>query len=672
MKQTPFIRQIIFPMLLLFLTLDLIVLIGGWHVISRPAAERAMPLFWLSVLVIGVSFGGLVWFAQYLTQVEAAINQSYKAFESRIDEQARHLTLFNTFFTQEVADHQQHKTKFELINSIFEHSLEGILITDRTGTIMKLNPSYMQITGYTEEECLGKNPRMLNSGIHDRVFFKNLWDALRKNGYWEGEIWNRRKNGEAFPAWLKISAIHDERGNVSNYLGVFHDLTDLKHSQRQVAYQANYDALTGLPNRYLFRDHLEMALTQAQRHHHHVGVIFLDLDNFKTVNGSLGYAVGDLLLQEFAGRLKKCCRAEDTIARLAGDEFMIILPEMKHDGQNAIEVAQRILQSFSEPFFIKGHQIMSSASIGLTLYPADGHDVATLEKNADIARHRAKEQGRNTYMLYTKPMQDVLMERMELERDLYNALACDELRVYYQPQLDMKSGKIVGTEALVRWQRQDELVSPDKFIPFAEESGLIVPLGEWVLRQACWQTKIWHEAGFRDLSIAINLSAKQFQNDHLVILVAEVLQETGLSPQYLRLEITESTVMKDVGHAVEIMCRLRELGIRLSIDDFGTGYSSLNYLKCFPLDEIKIDKSFVKDIPDRHDDVAIAKAIFSLAHSLNMKVLAEGIENEVQLEFMRRHDCDEIQGFFFSKPIKSEEMTTLLTDDKHLQFSASS
>ncbi|GAK52142.1 diguanylate cyclase/phosphodiesterase with PAS/PAC sensor(S) [Candidatus Moduliflexus flocculans] len=648
---------------------DAIALFGGWHVLSLSSTERVVSFLWVCALMLGLSIGGVFWIFRKMTYVEETITQSYKTFETRIEEQARHLAMFNAFFTQEVADHQRHKTEFELINNIFEHSLEGIMITDMTGAIVKLNPSYTQITGYAESECLGKNPRMLNSGIHDQVFFENLWDELRKHEHWEGEIWNRRKTGEAFPAWLKISAIHNERGEVSHYLGVFHDLTDLKHSQRQIAYQANYDALTGLPNRHLFRDHLEMALAQAQRHHHHVGVIFLDLDNFKTVNGTLGYAVGDVLLQEFAARLKRCCRAEDTIARLAGDEFMILLPEMKPHGHDAIEVAKRILQSFSSPFFIKGHQIMSSASIGMTIYPDDGYDVATLEKNADIARNRAKEQGRNTYMLYTRPMQDVLMERMALERDLYNALTQNELRVYYQPQLDMKTGKIVGAEALVRWQRQEELVSPDKFIPFAEESGLIVPLGEWVLRQACRQTKIWHEAGFHELSIAINLSAKQFQNDHLVKLVADVLLETGLPPHSLRLEITESTVMKDVSLAVEIMCSLRALGIRLSIDDFGTGYSSLNYLKCFPLDEIKIDKSFVKDIPERHDDVAIAQAIFSLAHSLNMKVLAEGIENEVQLEFMRRNDCDQIQGFLFSKPIKSEEMTSLLTDGKQLQFS---
>ncbi len=557
----------------------------------------------------------------------------------------------------------------QLLHAIFEYSLEGIIMTDIQGTILRVNPSYSRITGYTADECIGKNPRMLHSGFHDQIFYAGMWNTLTQTGEWEGEIWDRRKSGEAYPQWLRISAVRSEQGDVTHYVGVFHDLTDLRHNQSQMAYQSQYDALTGLPNRQLFNDHLDMAMTQAQRHYASVGVMFLDLDNFKTVNGSLGYAVGDGLLQEFALRLKACCRHGDTVARLGGDEFMLILPDLKSGERDSIEVAQRILQSFSEPFIIKGHQILSSASIGITIYPNDGDEVATLEKNADIARNRAKEEGRNSYVLYTRSMQESVVERMELERDMYNALNNGEFRMYYQPQVDLKSGRVVGTEALIRWQRENELIPPDKFIPLAEDTGLIVPLGEWVLRTACRQTKQWHDDGFGELSIAINLSAKQFQNDHLVGLIQNILQETGLPPQALWLEITENTVMKDVGKAAEIMRQLRELGVRLSIDDFGTGYSSLNYLKYFPLDEIKIDKSFVRDIPARWDDVAIAKAIFTLAHSLNMRVLAEGIETSVQLEFMRLHDCDEIQGFLFSKPVTSQELSDMLTSGKHLTFS---
>ena len=542
-------------------------------------------------------------------------------------------------------------------------------MTDIQGTILHVNPSYSRITGYTADECIGKNPRMLHSGFHDQIFYAGMWNTLTQTGKWEGEIWDRRKSGEAYPQWLRISAVRSAQGDVTHYVGVFHDLTDLRHNQSQMAYQSQYDALTGLPNRQLFNDHLDMAMTQAQRHYASVGVMFLDLDNFKTVNGSLGYAVGDGLLQEFALRLKACCRHGDTVARLGGDEFMLILPDLKSGERDSIEVAQRILQSFSEPFIIKGHQILSSASIGITIYPNDGDEVATLEKNADIARNRAKEEGRNSYVLYTRSMQESVVERMELERGMYNALNNGEFRMYYQPQVDLKSGRVVGTEALIRWQRENELIPPDKFIPLAEDTGLIVPLGEWVLRTACRQTKQWHDDGFGELSIAINLSAKQFQNDHLVGLIQNILQETGLPPQALWLEITENTVMKDVGKAAEIMRQLRELGVRLSIDDFGTGYSSLNYLKYFPLDEIKIDKSFVRDIPARWDDVAIAKAIFTLAHSLNMRVLAEGIETSVQLEFMRLHDCDEIQGFLFSKPVTSQELSDMLTSGKHLTFS---
>ena len=639
-KVTIWARRLDWPLLLTFCLLVLALIFGFYH--AEMTLWRGGLLFAVMLLALGA--------------------MTRRVRRRGADESPISLDPPQPAPSHDTADRQ-------LLHAIFEYSLEGIIMTDIQGTILHVNPSYSRITGYTADECIGKNPRMLHSGFHDQIFYAGMWNTLTQTGEWEGEIWDRRKSGEAYPQWLRISAVRAEQADITHYVGVFHDLIDLRHNQSQMAYQSQYDALTGLPNRQLFNDHLDMAMTQAQRHHAKVGVMFLDLDNFKTVNGSLGYTVGDGLLQEFALRLKASCRHGDTVARLGGDEFMIILPDLKSGERDSIEVAQRILQSFSEPFIIKGHQILSSASIGITIYPNDGDEVATLEKNADIARNRAKEEGRNSYVLYTRSMQESVVERMELERGMYNALNNGEFRMYYQPQVDLKSGRVVGTEALIRWQRENELIPPDKFIPLAEDTGLIVPLGEWVLRTACRQTKQWHDDGFGELSIAINLSAKQFQNDHLVGLIQNILQETGLPPQALWLEITENTVMKDVGKAAEIMRQLRELGVRLSIDDFGTGYSSLNYLKYFPLDEIKIDKSFVRDIPARWDDVAIAKAIFTLAHSLNMRVLAEGIETSVQLEFMRLHDCDEIQGFLFSKPVTSQELSDMLTSGKHLTFS---
>ena len=638
----------------------------AFYELKSDRVFRAVQTVYLLGAVLSLSMGaGLVWF---LNKTERRMKQAHKTFEARIEDQARQLTLFNDFFTREVADHQRDLLEFQLINRIFEHSLEGIIISDAQGRILKINPAFTLITGYSENECLGQNPRLLQSGIHGDAFYQEMWTSLKKTGRWENEIWNRRKNGEAYPQWLSMSAITTEHGEMTHYIAVFHDISELKHSQRQIAHQAYHDALTGLPNRQLFKDHLEMAIAQAQRRNTKVGVIFLDIDRFKQVNDSLGYPVGDALLQEVARRLKHCCRNVDTVARLGGDEFMIVLPDLHAGGHDAVEVAERILDSLAHPFSFRAQEVISSASLGLTLYPVDGQDVVTLEKNADIAMNRAKEQGRNTYVLYTRTMQDSVIQRLDLERDLRRAVKNEEFTLHYQPQVDIQSGRIIGMEALLRWQKPGDVpISPDVFIPLAEETGLIVPLGEWVLRTACRQTKQWRDSGFEELTIAINLSAKQFQDERLIRVVQDVLGETGLPAESLRLEITEHTVMKDVEKAITMMIVLRKLGVRLSIDDFGTGYSSLHYLKSFPLDEIKIDKSFVKDIPTHRDDVAIAKAIFSLAHSMDMKVLAEGVETVTQLEFMREHKCDGMQGFLFSKAISTEEFTALLKEGRKLQ-----
>ncbi|MBD3305495.1 EAL domain-containing protein [candidate division KSB3 bacterium] len=596
--------------------------------------------------------------SDHFRQMRNRIQQTTIALEECLREKSDH-----------VSRCQNVQMELQLANEVLEHSLEGIMITDVKGKIIKVNPAFTAVTGYAAEECLGQNPRMLKSGIQDTDFYQAMWKALTTTGRWENEIWNRRKNGEAYPQWLSISAIRTANGKPSYYVAVFHDMSDIKQNQEQMTYQAYHDALTGLPNRQLLRDHLEMALAQAQRHTARVGVLLLDLDHFKNVNDALGHAIGDLLLQEVAKRLKRCCRTVDTVARLGGDEFMIILPELKGEGQDAVEVSQRILRSFSEPFLIKQHEIMSSVSIGMTLYPADGEDVSTLIKNADVAMYKAKEQGRNTYLSYTKGMYENVIERVELENDLRKALKREEFKLYYQPQVNLKTGAITGMEALLRWQRSPhEIVSPDKFISLAEETGLIIPLGEWVLRTACKQTKVWHEAGFTTLSVSVNLSAKQFQDPQLVQVVQKILCETGLDADSLCLEITENTLMKDIDAAVKMMADLEQLGVHFSIDDFGTGYSSLNYLKRFPLSEIKIDKSFVRDLPRAQDDAAIARAILSLARSLNLKVLAEGVENETQLEFMRLNSCDGIQGYLFSKPIQPDELTQLLQENKRLQI----
>lgn len=554
-----------------------------------------------------------------------------------------------------------------LWHTVFEYSLEGVMMTDVWGSILKVNPAFTKVTGYSADECLGKNPRLLKSGMHDAAFYQKMWDTIHTTGLWQSEIWNRRKNGEAYLQWLTIRAITNDAGDPSHYVAIFHDITDIKRHQEQIIYQSHHDALTGLPNRQLFQDHLHMALAHARRNALKIGVLFLDLDNFKKINDSLGHHLGDLLLQKVAIRLKQCCRCEDTVARFGGDEFMILFPDIKENGHHLLELVQRLLQVFAPPFLLRNHEVTFTASIGVTVYPEDGEDVATLIKNAELAMYRAKEYGRNTYMLYTKTMYTLAVERMELETSLRNALKNQEFRVYYQPQINLSTGMVSGTEALVRWQRSaSELVPPDRFIPLAEETGLILPLGEWVLRTACEQTKTWHEAGFPWLTVAVNLSARQFQDKCLVRLVREVLDDTRLEPRFLRLEITENTLMKNMELATNIMYALERIGVYLSIDDFGTGYSSLSYLKCFPLKEIKIDKSFVREIPEHQDDVAIARAILSLAHSLNLRVLAEGVETHRQLDFMRQYRCDEIQGYVFSQPICADDLIGLLREGKKL------
>jgi diguanylate cyclase (GGDEF)-like protein/PAS domain S-box-containing protein len=597
-----------------------------------------------------------------------ALEQARSVPERGVEEGIRQPALVSVGSTREIAETQSARLQLQLASVVFEHSQEGIMITDAQANILNVNPAFIRVTGCTAEACIGKNPRILKSGRHDTLFYEKMWQSLKDTGNWEGEIWNRRKNGEVYPQWLNISAIRTEQGEITHYVAVFQDITDIKYNQEQITYQAHHDALTGLPNKSLFQDHLEMALARAKRYGYGVGVMFLDLDHFKNVNDSFGHHIGDLLLQEAAKRFKSCCRGADTIARLGGDVFMIILPDLKIDGKYVTEVAQRILTAFSQPFQIQHQEIVSTVSIGIAIYPDDGEDVITLGQNADTAMNRAKEQGRNTYVLYTKTMHALVIERMELDKNLRKAFENEEFRVYYQPQIDVRTGLISGTEALVRWQRSvNELVPPEKFIPLAEETGLIIPLGAWVLRTACQQTKAWHDAGFNSLTISVNLSAKQFQDTHLVQLVKNVLEETGLAPQFLYLEITESTLMKDIDTAVEIMSVLEEIGVHLSIDDFGTGYSSLSALKNFPFDELKMDKSFVKELPNRPNDIAIAKAILSLSHSLNLKVLAEGVETPVQLEFMRTNECNGIQGFLFSRPIPPKELTVLLKEGKKLQ-----
>jgi diguanylate cyclase (GGDEF)-like protein/PAS domain S-box-containing protein len=547
-------------------------------------------------------------------------------------------------------------TRLRQAAAVFESTREGVVITDLAPRILGVNRAYTEITGYQEQEVLGRNPGLLKSGRQDQMFYQAMWQSIRETGHWQGEIWNRRKNGEIYPQLLTISTVRDGDGSPAHYVGVMTDISQLKRSEERLERLAHYDPLTQLPNRLLLLSRLEHVLERAERYRRQAAVLFVDLDNFKVINDSLGHPAGDALLSALARRLRGRLRDEDTLGRLGGDEFLVVLEDLERV-EDAATVAEVLLRLLEESFVLPaGEEVYAGASIGISLYPDDGKTVTELIKNADIAMYQAKEQGRNTYRFYTAGLAAAANQRLGLEARLRRALANGEFVLYYQPQIDMNTNGMIGCEALLRWQSpEDGLVPPDRFIPLAEETGLILPLGEWVLRDACAQLKAWLDAGFPPLVLAVNLSARQMRQADWVDRVAAILQETGLPPDFLKLELTESMLMEQGDQAVARLQALKDLNLKLSIDDFGTGYSSLAYLKRFPIDELKIDRSFVRDIPEDSNDMEIAAAIIAMARNLKLRVVAEGVETEEQLDFLRRQGCSAWQGYLFGRPVPAVE-----------------
>lgn len=561
---------------------------------------------------------------------------------------------------QDITEQKQAELRLRQAAKVFENTSEGVMITDANQRIIAVNQAFTRITGYGEDEVRNREPNLLRSGRHDDEYYKRMWEAIQTTGRWQGEIWNRRKDGTDYAEWLNISVVRDDAGAVINYIGVFADITSIKEVQDKLEYTAHHDALTGLPNRVLFRDRLEQALATARRHDGSVALLFVDLDRFKMINDTLGHEAGDLLLQEVARRLIGCMREEDTVARMGGDEFVVIQRGITQPGDAAL-LSTRMLAEINRPFSLAGHEIVTSLSIGISLYPQDGEDVSTLLKNADAAMYRAKEKGRNGYQYYSNEMTAAGVERLELESDLRQALQRDELRVHYQPQVDLATGRIVGAEALVRWQHATRgMIPPAVFIPMAEDSGMIGPIGEWVLNTACADARAWQVAGLPELRMAVNASGRQVGIDHMVDKVAAALENSGLAPQFLEIEVTESVVMQDASRAISTLNALKDMGVTLAIDDFGTGYSSLSYLKRFPVNKLKIDKSFVDGMVDNPDDAAIVMAIIAMAQSLRHTVIAEGVETEAQAERLRAYGCDEMQGYLFSPPLPRDQFAELL------------
>jgi diguanylate cyclase (GGDEF)-like protein/PAS domain S-box-containing protein len=559
----------------------------------------------------------------------------------------------------DASERRQAEEKLRLSATVLEHIADGVIVIDVHGKIIATNPAYTRITGYTESEALGTDSSLTRRSGQSEAFYDALWRDLADRGFWRGEIWSSRKDGDKYLESLTVSAVRDEQDAVSHYVCVFSDITKVKESQDKLDHMAHHDPLTGLPNRLLFHDRLQHALVRAARRERQLAVMFIDLDRFKNVNDTLGHHVGDELLKQVAGALAGCLRDGDTLARLGGDEFIVLLEDV--DGERgACAVAEKLMALFERPALVSGYELFVTGSVGISMFPQDAQDLNMLIRNADVAMYQAKARGRNGYRLYAPSMDGEGVERLRLEALLRRAIEKDEIWLAYQPQVDIVSGRLIGVEALVRWNSPElGQVPPIRFIPLAEDTGFIGQLGGWVLEEACRQMVRWEAAGLRVPKMAVNLSGRQFDRGSVAPLVRQALADTGLAPQRLQLEVTESVIM-NTGDALQYINDLHRIGVELAIDDFGTGYSSLAYLKQLPVQTLKIDRSFIADItagPDSDpNDEAIAIAIIQLGKSMHLAVVAEGVESQAQADFLLRHGCERAQGYLYSRPLDAETL----------------
>jgi len=553
----------------------------------------------------------------------------------------------------DISERKQAEEKLRLSATVLEHIADGVMVLDVEGRIIAINPAFTAITGYAEHEAIGLQSTLTRGG--DEALYAALWQELDATGFWQGEIWDTRKGGEAYLEWLTVSAVRGDGGAVSHYVCVFSDITRSKEAQAQLDHLAHHDPLTALPNRLLYQDRLQHALARAARDTTQLAVLFIDLDRFKNVNDTLGHHVGDELLKQASAQLAACLRAGDTLARLGGDEFIVLLEDI--DGApGAAVVAEKLIAMFEQPFTVSGYELFVTGSVGIALYPQDGQDLHMLIRNADVAMYGAKERGRNGYQFYAPSMSGEGVERLRLEALLRRSIEKHEIFLVYQPQVEIDSARLIGVEALVRWRSPElGLVTPDRFIALAEDTGFIGQLGQWVLAEACRQMVAWEAQGLGVPKMAVNLSVRQFERGGMAAIVRAALDQTGLAPGRLQLEVTESVIM-NTGDALQYINDLHAIGVGLAIDDFGTGYSSLAYLKQLPVQTLKIDRSFIKDIPQDPDDEAIAIAIIQLGKSMNLSVIAEGVERDDQAAFLLRHGCNRAQGYLYGKPMAAQEL----------------
>ncbi|OPH55024.1 hypothetical protein BC351_30370 [Paenibacillus ferrarius] len=563
-------------------------------------------------------------------------------------------------------------SKLQLHAQVFSNASDGIMITDKQLKILSVNQAFTTMTGYTEREAAGHTPRLLHSGLQNQYFYIKMWERIHTTGFWEGEIWNKRKNGELYPEWLSITTMRDDKGTITNYIGMFTDITERKLTEEHLKYLAHYDKLTDLPNRTLLSELVNEAITRTLERKRKLAVFFIDLDRFKMVNDSLGHNVGDKLLQQVAKRLSSVVRKDDIVSRLGGDEFIIVLQNLQ-EPEEAILIANELISSIKRPFSVDDNELYINASIGICLYPKHGEDFETLLKHADLAMYQAKIQN-GGYQFFNESISSTFLRKLDLENELRWAIAKNQFTLHYQPQVSSETGHMKGMEALIRWNHPTlGPVSPGEFIPIAEETGTIMDIGKWVLKEVCLQLNRWLSASFIVPSIAVNLSARQFLAPDLASSIHDIVYQTCCDPQHIVIEITESSSMHDIESVLPILHELKSFGFQIAIDDFGKGYSALGYIKQFPIDILKIDKSFVQELTSDTKSAVLTKAIIDMSHGMDLRVIAEGVETLEQLDCLRTMNCDMIQGYFIDPALSAEQLETLyLTKDEQISCQQSS
>jgi len=588
------------------------------------------------------------------------VRQIRERGESSYDEDGKPLRSIGT--AQDITDIRRMESQMQLLGTAFHHSGEAIMITDHDNRIVTVNPAFTTLTGYSQQEVIGRNPSMLSAGRTKAADYEKMWTAIVQKGYWQGEVWDRRKDGGVYPKWLSISVMRDDEGSIRYYIAHFTDVSAERATEARLHHMAHHDMLTGLHNRFSLKDRLEHALALARRESSRVALLFIDLDRFKVINDTLGHHVGDELLIHVSRRLRQCVRESDMVARLGGDEFVVMLSGVEHSSSVAM-VAEKLVASVAEPYPVGAHTLYTTPSIGIAIYPMDGNDGETLMKNADAAMYHAKSAGRNNFQFFDAKMNEAALERLGIEHALRQALGRDEFRLHYQPVIDVRTGRVSSVEALIRWQHPTRgLLAPGLFIGVAEETGLIQPIGDWVIWAACRQLADFRAAGIAGVKMAINISAIQMRNSDLSVLARGVIEAYSLVPGDLVFEITESVAMEHPDETVRVLDILHDMGVKLALDDFGTGYSSLSYLRMFALDKLKLDRSFVEDIGQDIDGQVICDATIGLAHNLGLEVVAEGVETEEQLAYLKARGCNLIQGYLFSRPVPADEVIAFIRE----------